>query len=142
MFLVESIESCDKLGIKNIIVTICGLKKRSSNFNNVWPVLPLRFASDIEQEYQKMVDDFDEEDLLIKISDEKKPRESTVKPQRPSHLSVYSDRMRNRIVPRRQSNQDVNKNSVRNVDQFQKIIQECCIRKCTIEDIRGFCDKK
>lgn len=74
MFLVESIESCNKLGIKNIIVAVCGMKKRSSNYNNVWPVLPLRLSSDIEREYQKMINDYEEEYLLMKISDEKKPK--------------------------------------------------------------------
>lgn len=74
MFLVESIEPCNKLFIKSVAVAVCGSKKRSFSSNNVWPLLRLGLASDIEREYQKLVDSFDEEEFLLKKSEEKKPK--------------------------------------------------------------------
>lgn len=58
--------------MKSMVVSVCGSKKRSFNSNNVWPVLRLGLVSDVEREFQKLISDFDEEELLLEKLDDKK----------------------------------------------------------------------
>jgi len=81
--LIESVEPCTDDIVKQMAVSVCGLSKRSFSADNDWSIFGpfgrifrLNFGriSDIQREYRQLIGDFDEAELLFKVSDRKKTK--------------------------------------------------------------------
>lgn len=137
------VEPCSDEFIKEMIVNVCGmvgLKRSFSDNGSYGSKLGLNFKGmlgDIEREFQHLVGDIEEADLLLKKLNKNNPRvENVTPPLRPIHLSGFRDRLRHSTI-----RDDAGKAVIRKREVMAEF-RKCCIKKCTVKDLSNICEKK